>query len=61
MTQPGLATLADELLEAHLDTLELAQELSSLPDWDAHLEYLRSLQRRGRELLAAADAEVIGG
>ncbi|HEV3129711.1 MAG TPA: hypothetical protein VGY32_12050 [Solirubrobacteraceae bacterium] len=60
MTQPPLATLADELLEAHLDTLELARELSSRPDWDAHFEYLRALQRRGRELLAAAGAELTG-
>ena len=58
MTQPPLATLADELLEAHLDTLELAEELSSRPGWDVHLEYLRALQRRGRELLAAAGAEL---
>jgi uncharacterized protein YciI len=60
MNRPELIALTDELLEAHLDTLELAQELESRPDWEAHLEYLRGLQRRGRELLAAAGAELAG-
>jgi uncharacterized protein YciI len=60
VNRPGLIALTDELLEAHLDTLELAQELSAQPDWEAHLDYLRALQRRGRELLAAAGAELAG-
>jgi hypothetical protein len=60
MTQAELIRLADELLEAQLDTAELAEPLSAEPGWEVHLEYLRALQRRGRELLAAAGAEAAG-
>lgn len=41
-----------ELLDAHDDTARLAGELAPDPDWQAHLDYLRALQRAGRELLA---------
>jgi hypothetical protein len=41
-----------ELLDAHHDTAELARGLESDPLWQAHLEYLRALQCKGRELLA---------
>lgn len=46
-----LITLGYELLDAHLDTIDLAAEL---PDdaWRAHLDYLRALQRAGRGVLA---------
>jgi hypothetical protein len=48
-----LCALSYELLDAHHDTIALAADL---PDdrWRAHLDYLRALQRRGRELLAQA-------
>ncbi len=59
MSDPELVTLADELLEAHLDTVELAQSVSTESDWQAHLDYLRALLRRGQELLAA-EAELAG-
>jgi hypothetical protein len=51
----ALVTLIYELLDAHQDTLELA---GVFPDdsWQAHLDYLRALQRQGRELLARTDA-----
>jgi hypothetical protein len=45
-----------ELLDAHGDTARLAAELDSQPEWQAHLAYLRDLQRRGREALARAHA-----
>lgn len=50
-----LTTLIYELLDAHRDTVELAD---GLPDesWRAHVDYLRALQRTGRELLARANA-----
>lgn len=63
-----LLTLIYELLDAHRDTLELTIGPPSPIDddlgtgalrddaWRAHLDYLRALQRRGRELLAKADA-----
>ena len=44
--------LSNELLDAHHDTAELAADLESNPLWEAHLEYLRALQCKGRELLA---------
>jgi len=47
-----VADLVYELLDAHWDTAELAAELAEDPSWQAHLEYLRALQRNGREVLA---------
>jgi hypothetical protein len=47
-----LTELVYELLDAHDDTARLAQELADDPRWDAHLDYLRRLQRLGREELA---------
>lgn len=51
-----LAQLVYELLDAHGDTLQLAAELTDTPDWGSHLDYLRGLQRVGRETLAHLDA-----
>ena len=48
-----LTALLYELLDAHLDTLELAADLLE-ERWRAHLDYLRALERTGRELLAGA-------
>jgi hypothetical protein len=44
--------LVYELLDAHADTAELAAELAPDARWAAHLDYLRALQRTGREVLA---------
>jgi hypothetical protein len=41
-----------ELLDAHLDTAELATDLEHEPGWSAHLSYLNALQRYGRQVLA---------
>jgi hypothetical protein len=49
-----LTELVYELLDAHEDTARLADELASDPRWESHLEYLRRLQRLGRETLALA-------
>jgi len=51
-----VAELVYELLDAHLDTMRLAcaDELDADPTWAAHLDYLRDLQRVGREALARA-------
>jgi hypothetical protein len=48
----GLALLAYELLDAHADTAQLADCLAYDRSWAAHLDYLRALQRTGRETLA---------
>jgi hypothetical protein len=54
--QSGLADLVYELLDAHGDTMRLADALADglaeKPAWSAHLDYLRGLQRVGRECLA---------
>jgi len=47
-----VTNLVYELLDAHLDTVELALELGDDPAWSAHLEYLRALNRQGREAVA---------
>jgi hypothetical protein len=52
-----LAALASELLDAHADTAQLADELPYDPSWAAHLDYLRALQRMGREMLARTARE----
>ena len=49
-------TLIYELLDAHQDTAEIAQDLCDDPEWAAHLDYLRALQRVGREMLARMPA-----
>lgn len=55
MNEPDLSAIVYELLDAHQDTVELAG--SHTDDcWQAHLDYLRALQRRGREALARAAA-----
>jgi hypothetical protein len=46
--------LVYELLDAHVDTLRMAHDLDGDPSWAAHLDYLRDLQRVGREALAQA-------
>ena len=48
----GLAELAYELLDAHTDTAQLVDGVPYDPAWAAHLDYLRVLQRKGREMLA---------
>ncbi|HEX4805206.1 MAG TPA: hypothetical protein VFU94_04835 [Conexibacter sp.] len=50
--QEHLVELVYELLDAHDDTARLAAELAGDERWDAHLDYLRALQRAGRALLA---------
>jgi hypothetical protein len=52
ITRTGLAELAYELLDAHTDTARLVDGLPYDPSWAAHLDYLRALQRKGREMLA---------
>jgi hypothetical protein len=51
-----LAELVYELLDAHDDTMRLAGDEVETPVWAAHLDYLRDLQRVGRELLARLEA-----
>lgn len=53
----SLAELAYELLDAHTDTAQLVDGLPYDPSWAAHLDYLRALQRKGREMLARTAPE----
>ena len=52
----NLGSLVYELLDAHEDTMRLAMALAADEEWAAHLDYLRDLQRVGRECLARAGA-----
>ncbi len=52
-TEQALVELAYELLDAHDDTARLIHAGVTDEEWPAHLDYLRCLQRRGREVLAA--------
>ena len=57
VTAGGYVTeLVYELLDAHVDTMRMAHDLDADPAWAAHLDYLRDLQRVGREALAHAAA-----
>jgi hypothetical protein len=49
-----LARLVYELLDAHADTEQLSRRWDGDELWRAHLDYLRDLQRVGREVLADA-------
>jgi hypothetical protein len=50
----SLTELVYELLDAHADTARLASLHELDERWAAHLDYLRDLQRVGREALAGA-------
>jgi hypothetical protein len=47
-----LVELAQELLDAHCDTVCLADEPPSGPRWAAHVEYLKALRRVAQRALA---------
>ena len=55
-----LIALGCELLDAHVDTIDLGAELPD-DEWRAHIDYLRALQRTGRGLLAQTQATEIAG
>ena len=52
-----IVDLVYELLDAHDDTARLARAEGCDGAWEAHLDYLRSLQRVGREMLAHTAAD----
>jgi hypothetical protein len=51
-----LALVVYELLDAHDDTVRLGEGLEGDLRWRAHVDYLRGLQRVGREALARGTA-----
>jgi len=53
-----LEELVYELLDAHSDTVALVAAPAE-PAWDAHLDYLRALQRHARGILAQATTMAI--
>jgi hypothetical protein len=55
-----LSELVYELLDAHGDTVALVGDSDCVPGWEAHLDYLRRLQRVGRETLARCDRLLAG-
>jgi hypothetical protein len=55
-----LVLLVYELLDAHDDTSRIATEPARELVWTAHLEYLRALQRKGREIVAHTQVRAAG-
>ena len=55
-----LTRLVYELLDAHDDTARIATRQHLDACWQAHLSYLRDLQRVGREVLARAGQQAGG-
>jgi hypothetical protein len=53
-TTEQLTQLVYELLDAHEDTARLVEDMASEAVWALHLDYLRGLQRAGREVLGKA-------
>jgi hypothetical protein len=60
---PGvhLVDLVYELLDAHQDTMQLARDGADAFGWEAHIDYLRRLQRVGREALARSTERLTAG
>jgi hypothetical protein len=52
ITGDYVVELVYELLDAHGDTMRIALGMDDDPAWAAHLDYLRDLQRVGRQALA---------
>ena len=52
MTVDQLSQLVYELLDAHADTICMGEEMAGGLEWEAHVDYLRDLQRISREALA---------
>jgi hypothetical protein len=52
-----LVDLIYELLDAHDDRVQLAAHPDADIQWHAHVDYLRTLHRRGREVMALTCAE----
>jgi hypothetical protein len=59
-TDRPLVALAYELLDAHLDTVELMPGWVDELGWKAHLDYLRGLVRTAEEMLAEASSADVG-
>lgn len=51
-SSPPQIELIYELLDAHDDTIRIVADADLGPTYEAHLQYLRDLQRTGREVLA---------
>jgi alpha-D-ribose 1-methylphosphonate 5-triphosphate diphosphatase PhnM len=51
-TEAEVLSLVYELIDAHADTIEIGVEPADGLRWQAHLAYLRALQRRTREIMA---------
>jgi hypothetical protein len=50
-----LRQLLAELIDAHVDTVELATRSATDVAWSAHIAYIRDLQRLAQETLARMD------
>jgi len=56
-----LRQLLSELIDAHLDTVELAARFATDAAWSAHIAYIQDLQRLAQEMLARMDRDAPPG
>ncbi len=49
--------LVDELVQAHLDTIEMLDVWHDDPDWQSHALYLKSLVRHAKRFMAVRAAD----
>lgn len=50
---PNLGALVDELVDAHMDTIQMTLASEPDPDWHQHALYLQRLVREAHKVLAA--------
>jgi hypothetical protein len=55
-SRSGLIELVEELVDAHLDTIEMALELK-VEGWGSHVEYLQALRRHANSLVSELAAD----
>jgi hypothetical protein len=53
-SESGRHQLVDELVEAHLDTIELVLDRPDDLAWSPHVRYLQALVRQAKQMTAAA-------
>jgi hypothetical protein len=58
VTDEEVIALVYELLDAHIDTLDLCAQSADQLCWEAHLDYLRALQRTGKRTLAQVSVAI---
>jgi hypothetical protein len=53
----NVVALLQELLDAHLDTIEMIEDGRPDADWASHAQYLRDVRRQGYAVLVLLESE----